>query len=151
LEFHQHLGSVKYVINIIMWFIDMGCYSPRPTLRRIVSTPGPMLIVGPPSTLPSGPRQSGVVGLSLESTLVACPSLGSHWIRTLCHQVWPSRALQSARPQRHRDFRPLFLRPDGRPHFTGRWIWAIQHRIQPVHPPSAKGVPSPIIIVSAWS
>jgi hypothetical protein len=25
-EFDQHLGSHKHVINIIMWFIDMGCY-----------------------------------------------------------------------------------------------------------------------------
>jgi hypothetical protein len=27
-EFHQHLGSLKHVINIIMWIRDMGCYSP---------------------------------------------------------------------------------------------------------------------------
>jgi hypothetical protein len=27
LEFDQHLGSHKHVINIIMWFRDMGCYS----------------------------------------------------------------------------------------------------------------------------
>jgi hypothetical protein len=27
LEFHQHLGSLKYVINIIIWFRDMGCYN----------------------------------------------------------------------------------------------------------------------------
>jgi hypothetical protein len=27
LEFHQHLGSLKHVINIIMWVRDMGCYS----------------------------------------------------------------------------------------------------------------------------
>jgi hypothetical protein len=26
LEFHQHLGSLKHVINIIMWIRDMGCY-----------------------------------------------------------------------------------------------------------------------------
>jgi hypothetical protein len=26
LEFHQHLWSLKHVINIIMWFRDMGCY-----------------------------------------------------------------------------------------------------------------------------
>jgi hypothetical protein len=26
LEFDQHLGSHKHVINIIMWFRDMGCY-----------------------------------------------------------------------------------------------------------------------------
>jgi hypothetical protein len=26
LEFHQHLGSLKHVINIIIWFRDMGCY-----------------------------------------------------------------------------------------------------------------------------
>jgi hypothetical protein len=25
-EFDQHLGSHKHVINIIMWFRDMGCY-----------------------------------------------------------------------------------------------------------------------------
>jgi hypothetical protein len=26
LEFHQYLGSLKHVINIIMGFRDMGCY-----------------------------------------------------------------------------------------------------------------------------
>jgi hypothetical protein len=26
LEFDHHLGSHKHVINIIMWFRDMGCY-----------------------------------------------------------------------------------------------------------------------------
>jgi hypothetical protein len=25
-DFDQHLGSHKHVINIIMWFRDMGCY-----------------------------------------------------------------------------------------------------------------------------
>jgi hypothetical protein len=30
LEFDQHLGSHKHVINIIMWFRDMGCYSVFP-------------------------------------------------------------------------------------------------------------------------
>jgi hypothetical protein len=28
-EFDQHLGSHKHVINIIMWFRDMGCYNYR--------------------------------------------------------------------------------------------------------------------------
>jgi hypothetical protein len=28
-EFDQHLGSHKHVINIIMWFRDMGCYIHR--------------------------------------------------------------------------------------------------------------------------
>jgi hypothetical protein len=27
LEIHQHLGSLKHVINIIMWIRDTGCYS----------------------------------------------------------------------------------------------------------------------------
>jgi hypothetical protein len=27
LEIHQHLGSLKYVINIIMWIRDTGCYT----------------------------------------------------------------------------------------------------------------------------
>jgi hypothetical protein len=35
LEFHQHLGSYKHVINIIMWFRDMGCYTNSSHLRRI--------------------------------------------------------------------------------------------------------------------
>jgi hypothetical protein len=26
-EFHQYLGSLKHVINIIIGFRDMGCYS----------------------------------------------------------------------------------------------------------------------------
>jgi hypothetical protein len=29
LEFHQHLESLKYVINIIIWFKDMKCYRGR--------------------------------------------------------------------------------------------------------------------------
>jgi hypothetical protein len=27
LEFHQHLGSLKHVVNIIMWIRDTGCYT----------------------------------------------------------------------------------------------------------------------------
>jgi hypothetical protein len=27
LEIHQHLGSLKYVINIIIWIKDTGCYN----------------------------------------------------------------------------------------------------------------------------
>jgi hypothetical protein len=27
LEFDEQLGSHKHVINIIMWFRDMGCYT----------------------------------------------------------------------------------------------------------------------------
>jgi hypothetical protein len=27
LEIHQYLGSLKHVINIIMWIRDTGCYS----------------------------------------------------------------------------------------------------------------------------
>jgi hypothetical protein len=34
LEFDQHLGSHKHVINIIMGFRDMGCYS---STRIVVS------------------------------------------------------------------------------------------------------------------
>jgi hypothetical protein len=30
LEIHQHLGSLKHVINIITWIRDMGCYNPPP-------------------------------------------------------------------------------------------------------------------------
>jgi hypothetical protein len=37
MEFYQHLGSLKHVINIIMWFRDMGCYSCL--LRTPVSRP----------------------------------------------------------------------------------------------------------------
>jgi hypothetical protein len=37
LEFDQHLGSHKHVINIIMWFRDMGCY--RNTHRRHPNRP----------------------------------------------------------------------------------------------------------------
>jgi hypothetical protein len=28
LEIHQHLRSLKHVINIIMWIRDTGCYNP---------------------------------------------------------------------------------------------------------------------------
>jgi hypothetical protein len=28
LKIQQHLGSLKHVINIIMWIRDTGCYSP---------------------------------------------------------------------------------------------------------------------------
>jgi hypothetical protein len=27
LEIHQHLGSLKHVINIIIWIRDTGCYT----------------------------------------------------------------------------------------------------------------------------
>jgi hypothetical protein len=30
LEIYQHLGSLKHVINIIMWIRDMGCYNSLP-------------------------------------------------------------------------------------------------------------------------
>jgi hypothetical protein len=30
LEIHQHLGSLKHVINTIIWIRDMGCYNPPP-------------------------------------------------------------------------------------------------------------------------
>jgi hypothetical protein len=30
-EFDQHLGSHQHVINIIMWFRDMGCYIDHPS------------------------------------------------------------------------------------------------------------------------
>jgi hypothetical protein len=33
LEIHQHLGSPKHVINIIMWISDMGCYNPPPKTK----------------------------------------------------------------------------------------------------------------------
>jgi hypothetical protein len=33
-EFDQHLGSNKHVINIIMWFRDMGCYIRDPRYTR---------------------------------------------------------------------------------------------------------------------
>jgi hypothetical protein len=33
-EFDQHLGSHKHVINIIMWFRDMGCYTRPPRYKR---------------------------------------------------------------------------------------------------------------------
>jgi hypothetical protein len=29
LEIHQHLGSFKHVINIIMWIRDTGCYTSK--------------------------------------------------------------------------------------------------------------------------
>jgi hypothetical protein len=34
LEFDHHLGSHKYVINIIMWFRDMGCYTCITSIKR---------------------------------------------------------------------------------------------------------------------
>jgi hypothetical protein len=48
LEFHQHLGSLKHVINIIIWIRDIGCYSAR-LCRR-----GELLLQGVPD-LPGGP------------------------------------------------------------------------------------------------
>jgi hypothetical protein len=35
LEIHQHLGSLKHVINIIMWIRDMRCYTPAPGRTRV--------------------------------------------------------------------------------------------------------------------
>jgi hypothetical protein len=36
LEIHQHLGSLKHVINVIMWIRDTGCYM-RLRVMRVVS------------------------------------------------------------------------------------------------------------------
>jgi hypothetical protein len=36
LEFDQHLESHKHVINIIMWFRDMGCYRGRRKVREVL-------------------------------------------------------------------------------------------------------------------
>jgi hypothetical protein len=33
LEIHQHLGSLKHVINIIMWIRDSGCYRKIQTIK----------------------------------------------------------------------------------------------------------------------
>jgi hypothetical protein len=32
-EIQQHLGSLKYMINIIIWIRDTGCYNCIPALR----------------------------------------------------------------------------------------------------------------------
>jgi hypothetical protein len=58
-EFDQHLESHKHVINIIMWFRDMGCY----TTPLLATNPGTLhhlilvctvaaLIVTTPETRP---------------------------------------------------------------------------------------------------
>jgi hypothetical protein len=36
LEIHQHLGSLKYVINIIMWIRDTGCYTLPPIASSVL-------------------------------------------------------------------------------------------------------------------
>jgi hypothetical protein len=33
LELHQHLVSLKHMINIIMWIRDMRCYNPPPKTK----------------------------------------------------------------------------------------------------------------------
>jgi hypothetical protein len=38
-EFDQHLGSHKHVINIIMWFRDMGCYTSRLQVKVLTLLP----------------------------------------------------------------------------------------------------------------
>jgi hypothetical protein len=38
-EFDQHLGSHKHVINIIMWFRDMGRYSRTATTSTMEAKP----------------------------------------------------------------------------------------------------------------
>jgi hypothetical protein len=46
-EFDQHLESHKHVINIIMWFRDMGCYNPPPRSHNLATAyveTGPKLI-----------------------------------------------------------------------------------------------------------
>jgi hypothetical protein len=40
-EFDQHLGSHKHVINIIMWFRDMGCY--RASIGSVCKAAGTLL------------------------------------------------------------------------------------------------------------
>jgi hypothetical protein len=39
-EFDQHLESHKHVINIIMWFRDMGCYIGAEHIREMPLQPG---------------------------------------------------------------------------------------------------------------
>jgi hypothetical protein len=36
LEIHQHLGSLKYVINIILWIRDMGCCTGAPNVEVVL-------------------------------------------------------------------------------------------------------------------
>jgi hypothetical protein len=43
LEFDQHLESHKHVINIIMGFRDMGCYTAALSVRWSTATPPPKL------------------------------------------------------------------------------------------------------------
>jgi hypothetical protein len=51
LEIHQHLGSLKYVINIIMWIRDTECYRGEFFLfwwclaMLILSTPPLLLLI----------------------------------------------------------------------------------------------------------
>jgi hypothetical protein len=40
-KFDQHLESHKHVINIIIWFRDMGCYSASASLKARLRNPNP--------------------------------------------------------------------------------------------------------------
>jgi hypothetical protein len=47
-EFDQHLESHKHVINIIMWFRDMGCYiRPHPSIAAGSGRAEPPLALSP--------------------------------------------------------------------------------------------------------
>jgi hypothetical protein len=52
-EFDQHLGSHKHVINIIMWFRDMGCYTTTPLTSSLIGPRGRSLTFPTSTTTPS--------------------------------------------------------------------------------------------------
>jgi hypothetical protein len=45
MEFHQHLGSLKHVINIIMWIRDTGCYKTHLRFQLIMWGSMPLMTV----------------------------------------------------------------------------------------------------------
>jgi hypothetical protein len=61
-EFDQHLESHKHVINIIMWFRDMGCYSRGQQCLSIVESSGACLTRGPGLALARGGKWDGQTG-----------------------------------------------------------------------------------------
>jgi hypothetical protein len=76
LEIHQHLGSLKYVINIIMWIRDTGCYNDTP----LYFTDDIGIVFGPPTDYPS----RFLRGRLFDSHHERWPLMGS---RVLCCQV----------------------------------------------------------------
>jgi hypothetical protein len=80
-EFDQHLESHKHVINIIMWFGDMGCYS---YLHLLSSSRHPVV---PPPMVPSSEGVRRPMDPLREDFVVSHTASSHHRSRHDVHRV----------------------------------------------------------------